>query len=507
MNSNRPTSRSRIIGLSAVLLIIGLACLCTPSGLLATSTPTQAPTLVQPPTQPPLPSPSPLPPTPVPLPTSTPLPATSGLDAEGPWLLIEADQGLWAVNGDGSGLTRLTDVDYWHADIRDAIQPGGREIAFISPGDYSFHHMALNLLSLPEGKVVKVTDLTSAQTEAHADSAPGDPGFEALRAIGEQRSLAWSPDGSKLAFIGLMDGPSADLYLLDDKTLDIKRLSSDPAQDFWPSWSPDGRHLIYLGAKSFGTGAGMTTLGVWDINDHAHSPVLLYRPTGSGELIAGWLNDTTVLMASSNMDCGPDKLRLYDVVSERETMLNEGCFTSAAATGFRSAAIFSNDSGIYLLTDEARAPVRVSTEKGAFISPWGPDDYVFKVYFSDSRVATFGPGTYDDQVSPVTEPPSSRLAFDVQDVAMYGAIWGWTSLNENQPGAWITGPGLEIGRIFDSPARLPAWSPNNNLLFFAPLEGGYDLYLTTFESHYTDLHVVNHLDADILSVVWLGPRE
>ncbi len=55
-------------------------------------------------------------------------------------------------------------------------------------------------------------------------------------------------------------------------------------------------------------------------------------------------------------------------------------------------------------------------------------------------------------------------------------------------------------------ASPPAWSPHNDLLFFAPLEGGYDLYLITFDSYYTDLHVVYHLDADIIGVVWLGPK-
>ncbi len=512
MVSTRPASRSRIISLSAVLLIIGLGCLCTPSGLLPTPSPLpQMPTLAPPPTliQPPT---LPQPPTPLVRPTrtpqSTPTPfiPVSQLSPSGPWLLIETNQGLWAVNTDGSGLTRLTDVDYWHGDIQDAIQPGGNEIAYLTPGNMDLHHLALNLMALPQGNTSRLIELTSSQTEAFADSGPGDPGFEALRAIGEQRSFAWSPDGSKLAFMGAMSGLTADAYIFDSQAMNIKRISEDPGQDFWPSWSPGGSHLLFFEAENFGTGAGMVESGVWDYPIHARGPSLLYKPTGSGELIAGWLNDTTVVLASSNMTCGPEKLRLYDVVSKQETLLNEGCFTSASATGFRSGVLFSNDRGIFLLTDETRTPMRVSNEKNAYISRWGPDDYAFKVTFSDGRAATFGPGTYDVQVSPVIEPSSTALLYDEQDVAMYGAIWGWTSTNEKQPGVWITGPGLDIGRIFDSPARFPAWSPNNNLLFFAPLEGGYDLYLTTFDSHYTDLRVVNHLDADITGVVWLGPR-
>ena len=509
MDIHHPAHKRRILSLAAALLIFGLGCLCMPAGLIATPTPTPAPP--EPPTRtvvpPVIPTPtfSPLPPLPFP-PTRTP---DSGLNAQGPWLLIETSQGLWAVNPDGSGLARLASTDFWRGNLEAAVQPRGDLIAAISPGDFSFKHLTLNLVSPANRKANdkgKQIPLTSPQTEAYTNSGPGDPGFEALRAIGEMQSYAWSPDGSRIAFVGAMDGPSADMYIYDLAADQITRVSTDPDQDFWPSWSPDGKHLLYLEAKGFGTGAGMVMAGVWDFPIDAAEPVLLYRPTGSGDMIAGWLNDTTVLLASSIITCGPEKLRLYDVVTRQETMLNEGCFTSASATAFRSAVLFSNDSGIYMLTDEARTPVQVSPEKNAYISRWGPDDYVFKVTFSDGRVATFGPGTYDNQVSPVTEPTSSPLLFDTQDVAMYGAIWGWTSTNELQPGAWITGPGVDFGRIFEGAARFPAWSPHNDLLFFAPLEGGYDLYITTFDAHYSNLHVVNHLDADITGVVWLGEK-
>jgi hypothetical protein len=107
----------------------------------------------------------------------------------------------------------------------------------------------------------------------------------------------------------------------------------------------------------------------------------------------------------------------------------------------------------------------------------------------------------EHQVSPV-----SASSGDLQ-VAMYGLIWGWTSQDAAQPGAWISGPGVEIGQIYPGKARCPAWDLHNNLLFFALADtGGYDLYRITFDSHYTDLSRVNHLDADVNNVVWLGPR-
>ena len=501
MHVNTRTPRLRSLTIAVILLTIGMGCMCLPTGITPTSTPISTPTLLPTSTSKPT-----LPPPPA---TQAPVTGDDKLNAEEPWLLIETDQGLWATNPDGSGLTQLTTVDYWHGNLQDAVEPGGRQVVFISPGDYDFHHMALNILSLPGGKITKITDLTSAQAETYADSHPGDPGYEALRAIGERRSYAWSPDGFRLAFIGAMDGPSAELYIYDEHLYKIKRVSQDDAQDFAPSWSPDGQHLLYLAADGFGTGAGLVMSGVWAAAGDGSAAAQLYKTDSSGETIIGWLNNTTAVLDTWNIVCGSGKLRLYDVVSRQQTVLNEDCFTSASASGWLGAALFSNDSGLYMLTADNPAPVPVSQEADARIDPWGPNDYVFTVRFKSGLLATFGPGDIDHQVSPVTEPSgagASNASNDL-DVAMYGAIWGWTSQDPAQPGAWITGPGVEIGQIYPGKARFPAWDPHNNLLFFALADtGGYDIYLTTFNAHYTDLYKVNHIDADVNNVVWLGPR-
>ncbi len=499
--------RRRAFALAAIILVFTLGCLCSPTSLFSNPTATWVPPVVPPtPAVPPTEPPTEvvLPPTAVPA-TTVP---TGALDPTGPWLLIEASQGLYAANPDGTGLTQLTDTDYWRGNVRYAVQPDANEVAYLTPGDFSFNHLALNLLSLPDGKTIATIDLTSAATEAYATSGPGDPGFEALRAIGERQSFTWSPDGSKLAFVGAMDGPSADLYLYDESADQVTRVSSDPDQDFSPSWSPDGQHLLYLEAKGFGTGAGMSMSAVWVADGDGSNPVKLYDTSSSGEEVLGWLDDTTVLLDTWGVVCGPGNLRLLDVTTRAVTVLAKDCITSATASGWRNMAMYSDDTGTYLLTAENRTPVKVSEEKNAMIQPWGPDSQVFVVRFQNASLATFGENDYEHAVSPITaEPDLSMLPFDQTDMSFYALIWGWTSRIPELPGAWITAPGsdADIGKIFDAPARFPTWSAHNNFIFFAPLEGGYDMYLTTFDSHYTDLHVVNHLDADILGTVWIGP--
>jgi hypothetical protein len=485
MNSNSKNLRARITIVAIIVLIAGLACLCLPGSIVPT-TPTPQITL---------PTPQ-LPPSDTQSPTINP----GGLNAVAPWLLMETDQGLWAANPDGSGLAQLTHIDYWNGNLPEAVQPSGNQIVFLSPGGYDFHHMALNLLSLPDGHITKITDLTSAQSEAYAGSGPGDPGFEALRAVGERSSYAWSPDGTRLAFVGIMDGPSAEIYLYDVTSGTIRRVSQEDAQDFSPSWSPDGNHLLYLGAKGFGTGAGMVMAGVWAADGTGGNATLLYPSSSSGEEIVGWLDNTTAILDTWSVVCGSAQLRLYDVVSKQASMLNQECFIAAAANPRRGEAFFANSNGLYLLTAGNRKPTLVSQDIVGMIYPWrGDKNDLITVGFHNGGIATFGSGTIDHQVSPVNAPAENL------DVAEYGAIWGWTSKDDSQPGAWITGPGVDIGQIFKGKARLPIWDSHNNLLFFAPKDGGgYSIYRATFDTHYADLSVVASINAEVQMVTWLG---
>jgi len=481
MNKKSGIPKSRIALLTGLLLIAGLGC-----QFLTSLMPTNPPAEEAPPTR--------LPPQPLTV-------DTSGLNAEGPWLLMETDQGLWVANPDGSGMAQLTNVDYWHGDLRYAVQPAGSQVVFISPGGYDFHHMALNLLSLPDGQVTKLTDLTSPETETYADASPGDPGFEALRAVGEQRSYAWSLDGTRLAFVGVMDGPSAEIYLYDTVSGQVKRVSQDDAQNYWPSWAPDGSHLLYLGADTFGTGAGFDTTGVWSVRGDGTNVTWLYVPQGGAEELIGWLDNTTAVLDTWTPECGSEALRLFDIDTTNKVMLNEDCFISAAAAGFgwRGQVLFANSSGLYLLTAEDRTPVSVSQDAVVRIDPWEPGDWVFTVRFENGGLTTFGSGSMDQAVSPV------NVTSENLDVAMYGVIWGWTSMDESQPGAWISGPGVEIGQIFSGKTRLPIWTLDNNLLFFAPDKGkGYIIYRTTFDTFYRELSEVASIDAEVLAVTWLG---
>ncbi|RRR68243.1 MAG: hypothetical protein EI684_17850 [Candidatus Viridilinea halotolerans] len=151
---------------------------------------------------------------------------------------------LWVVNLDGSGLQRIMDVPADTTDLRWDVPippawlraseppplPTVGEIAFINEGN-------VFLLDLPSGQTTTLVD----------DGTVGSPG--AYGGI----QIAWSPDGTQLAYASNRTG-NYDIYLLDLATDTTTAISNDPADEFLPTFAPDGtlRFARLLGGLDWG---------------------------------------------------------------------------------------------------------------------------------------------------------------------------------------------------------------------------------------------------------------
>ena len=63
-------------------------------------------------------------------------------------------------------------------------------------------------------------------------------------------SAQWAPDGQSILFTSTREG-SSDLYLLFPRTGEVRRLTTDPAQELEANWSRDGQS-IYFGSNRSG---------------------------------------------------------------------------------------------------------------------------------------------------------------------------------------------------------------------------------------------------------------
>jgi Tol biopolymer transport system component len=139
----------------------------------------------------------------------------------------DADGSLDVVNPDGSGLRRLIRCKTGVCQGLDPVwSPDGRQIAFVRNtlqvgGDTSVYVMKANGRGERRVASCRPEQLNPTRCES------GD--------------LAWSPDGTRLAF-----ARGGSLYVLDLKTGGMRRLTARTAgAALHPAWSPDGSRIAF----------------------------------------------------------------------------------------------------------------------------------------------------------------------------------------------------------------------------------------------------------------------
>ncbi len=162
---------------------------------------------------------------------------------------------IYVMNGDGSGVARLTnsgandDFPRW--------SPNGTGILFQSDRDNPFSgNYDIYVMNADGSGVARLT------SDANDDSA-----------------ASWSPDGTKIAFQSLRNGTNYQVYSMNADGSNQVNLTNTSSSDGEPSWSPDGTKIeftsdrAYAGFKNIyvmngdGTGQQRITFSSGEIQD------------------------------------------------------------------------------------------------------------------------------------------------------------------------------------------------------------------------------------------------
>lgn len=116
---------------------------------------------------------------------------------------------IYTMHPDGSDQTRLTDTELW--EIFPVWSPDGSQIAYAMV-DIEVHESDIQVMNMDDGTIRILTDT---------------PGVD--------EDPAWSPDGSEIVFQSNRDG-NYEIYRMKADGSDQRRLTTNPAGDYWPDW-------------------------------------------------------------------------------------------------------------------------------------------------------------------------------------------------------------------------------------------------------------------------------
>ena len=290
-------------------------------------------------------------------PTAGPLPGATvtwppsnlPLSRDGPWLLGYADPPeapgeLRALNADGGGLTRYSDYNFRHpsVDLRDGISDrhgmiGMRSVSCgITECDYILH-----LFRMPDHEpILEIKMLTpglawEAGQGTMADALAANPPLMAVGREAEEPALLWSRDGRYLAFVGAIDGPSADVYAYDRLTSAVQRLTDGPGQPVLMGWSPDSRWVVHMEAEFvYGErGSEYEPVAVWAADVQGGPASYLYASRGDlgdSEEIVGWRSESEFVAAERDPLGRTGRLALVNAQTGAFQVLYAGEVSSAA---------------------------------------------------------------------------------------------------------------------------------------------------------------------------------
>jgi len=135
-------------------------------------------------------------------------------------LFTVSEPGIWVLNADGSGLSRLAVVQK-PAQATPAWSRDGRRIAYVDPGP------APDIFGVPTTGVQFPVMLTNSKSNITPD---------------------WSPKGDTIAFASRRSGPVNQIWRMDPDGNHEAPLFSDGRSNTSPAYSPDSARIAYAGA-------------------------------------------------------------------------------------------------------------------------------------------------------------------------------------------------------------------------------------------------------------------
>ena len=189
------------------------------------------------------------------------------LSPDGTWLVYASGGDIYLQSVGGQSAINLT-KDSASRNDHPAFSPDGEYIAFRSErqggGLFVMRRLGesprrvtdigFNPAWSPDGQEILYSTQGVSTTPAYRAVGGGGQLWAVKLSTGERRRVtsdtdavqpAWSPHGQRIAYWGLARGSQRDIWTIAAAGGQVTAVTSDPALDWSPAWSPDGQHLYF----------------------------------------------------------------------------------------------------------------------------------------------------------------------------------------------------------------------------------------------------------------------
>ena len=257
---------------------------------------------------------------------------------------------------------------------------------------------------------------------------------------------AWSPDGAKIAFSSNHDG-NVEIYVVDGTGVNVRRLTNNDGEDWFPSWSPDGTKIAFSSNRD-------GNLEIYSADTDGANATRL-TDNDADDWLPVWSPDGRKIAFSSAgaSSSGGESLGIFVVDADgantiRLTDEDAGSLFPAWSPDGTEIAFWSN-------RDSA--------------SGWGGDIYVMNADGTNTRRLTRHDVWDDLWSAPVWSPDGRMIAFSSDHGEVHdGQIYVMNS------------DGTNIRRLTDGVAfeAFPAWSPDGaTIAYITEMEGSLEIYV------------------------------